>query len=232
MALTEFGGNRPANVARDAKYSLRRGRDGWAVRLEYRLDGNERLLLSTGDHPDLVGMVLDVQEESRGMPGGAFYINEFSQVLAPSGAEGRYFLAGSYPDALEFRPKGDPDVAGWVISGDGKGRDGRRLAAGDQWLGPHPGIPYVLAADHRNVYYELMLSPIRRRRVTLSEQVGLARAQTIAQQVYGVKREAGRFYINEFCQMFCPVWDGHSLTYNYIGALDLDAGWFAKWEPA
>jgi hypothetical protein len=232
MPLVEFMGNRPANVARDAKYSLRRQDLNWIPHLEYRIGNNDRVLLSTIDHPELVLMVQSVQQETRSQPGGAFYINEYSQVIVPSGAEGQYYLAGEYSDPLEFEPTGDPELAGWIISGNGSDRKGERLAPGDNWLGPHPGIPYVLAANLRDVYYELRLSPVRTRRINLSDETSDNRARYVAKQVSDVKESSGRFYINEFSQMFCPVWDGSRVSYKYVGALDIEAGWFPKWEPA
>jgi len=230
MQVVEFLGNRPGNVARDAKYSLRRHGTQWVVRLEYRIGNNEKVLLSTEVHQGLVRMVREVQEESRGQPGGAFYINEFSQVIVPSGLEGQYYFAGEYGDPLVFKPEGDPELEGWIISGDGNDHDGQRLAPGDDWIGPHPGIPYVLAANLQDVYYELALSPIRIRKINLSGETSQTRARQVARQVAGVKGSSGRFYINEFCQMFCPIWDGSTLRYTYVGALDLEAGWFTKWE--
>lgn len=232
MPVVEFRGNCPGNVARDAKYSLRHHGTQWVVRLDYRIDNNERLLLSTQEHPGLVGIVRDVQEESRGQPGGAFYINEYLQVIVPSGLEGQYYLAGEYSDPLEFQPDEDPELAGWVISGDGNDRDGQRLAPGDDWVGPHPGIPYVLTANLQDVYYELAVSPIRIRKINLSGETSQTRARQVARQVAEVKGSSGRFYINEFSQMFCPIWDGTTLRYTYVGALDLEAGWFKKWETA
>lgn len=231
MVVVEFLGNRPKNVARDAKYSLRRHGMQWAVRLEYRIGDNEKVLLSTQEHPELVRMVREVQEESRGQPGGAFYINEYSQVIVPSGLEGEYYHAGEYSDRLEFRSDEDPELAGWVISGDGGDRQGQRLAPGDDWVGPHPGIPYVLSANLQDVYYELAVSPVRIRKINLSGDTSHTRARQVARQVGEVKGSSGRFYINEFCQMFCPIWDGTTLLYTYVGALDLEAGWFKRWEP-
>ena len=232
MPLVEFHGNCPGNVARDAKYSLRRQDTQWVVRLEYRIDYNEKVLLTTQQHPELVGMVREVQEESRrGQPGGAFYINEYSQVIVPSGLGGQYYLAGEYSSRLAFQPDEDPELAGWVISGDGNNREGQRLAPGDDWIGPHPGLPYVLAANQQDVYYQSALSPVRIRKINLSGETSPTRARQVARQVREVKGSSGRFYINDFCQMFCPIWDGTTLRYTYVGALDLDAGWFNKWEP-
>jgi hypothetical protein len=232
MPLVEFMGNRPGNVVRDAKYSLRRQDTRWVPHLEYRIGNNERVLLSTIDHPGLVLMVQSVQEETRGQPGGAFYINEYSQVIVPSGAEGQYYLAGEYSDPLEFEPTNDPELSGWIISGDGMDREGRRIAPGDEWVGPHPGIPYILAANLRDVYYELHLSLVRTRKINLSDETSTDRARAVAKQISEIKGSSGRFYINEFCQMFCPQWDGSLVSYKYVGALDIEAGWFRKWEPA
>src|SRR5438105_11426033 len=59
-----YKGYAPSNVARDAKYSIRRDLDGeMKVHLIYRSGHRERALLSTDLHLALVHMVNDVKIE-------------------------------------------------------------------------------------------------------------------------------------------------------------------------
>ena len=101
---TIFRGNRPGNVNKAAKYTVvhRAGTTGeFDIRLIWQVDRYERALLTTGEHPRLVGMVNAVKQEVNGVPGGAFYINEHKQVIVPAGSE--YYLAGTYDTLLVFR---------------------------------------------------------------------------------------------------------------------------------
>ena len=93
--------------------------------------------------------------------------------------------------------------------------------------GPHPGIPHILTAKN-DICYEVNPRPNVTRRVLLSEAAGASRAREVAQQVLRIKGSSGRFYVNEFAQMFAPVGATLPLSYVYIGALDLKAGWFPK----
>jgi hypothetical protein len=170
-----------------------------------------------------VKLVNEVKVEATDTPGGPFYINEFRQVLVPTGPGAVYYLAGEFPGRLEF------EFEGHVLSGDAVDLDGNPLAPGDMWVGPHPGIPYILTAKN-DIAYEVNPRPNVTRRVLLSEQVGASRSREIAKQVMAVKGSSGRFYVNEFAQMFAPVGTTLPLEYVYIGQLDIDAGWFAKIE--
>ncbi|WP_075164973.1 hypothetical protein [Chthonomonas calidirosea] len=58
------------------------------------------------------------------------------------------YLAGEYDRPLEF------EFEGKKLTGDAVDLEGRRLEPGDEWEGPHPGIPYRLAAGGRDIYYE------------------------------------------------------------------------------
>src|SRR5262249_39135160 len=67
-------------------------------------------------------------------------INEYKQVIVRVGETGKYYLAGVYPTPLKF------EFEGKTISGEPVNFEGQRLQPGDTWVGPHAGIPYVLAA--------------------------------------------------------------------------------------
>lgn len=216
-----FSGNCPRNVNKDAKYAVRWADAEMRVTLVYRHPDGEQWLASTKDHPELVVMVNNVKEARGDQRGGPFYINEFRQVLVPTGPEPTYYLAGEYPKPLEF------EFEGHTLSGDAKGRDGRRLLPGEQWEGPHPGIPYVAAASRDDVYYEYSPRPNVTTKVRLSAQAGSSVARRIAQEVIDVKGEPGRFYVNEFGHIFAPTSRTLPVEYAYVGPLST-AQWFHK----
>jgi hypothetical protein len=220
----EFGGNCPRNVSRDAKYAVRSQRDGAVVGLIYRTASGEQWHPTTEAHPDLVTMVNAVKTGVGDAPNGPFYINEYAQVIVPVGSDARYYLAGEYEDPVEFSFEGND------LSGRGVDLDGRPLQPGDRWTGPHPGIPYVLRAGGGNIYYERTVRQDVTRRVWLSDYVGAEDATDTARRIEAVKgAQGGRFYVNEWCEIFAPVQRAGQLSYWYIGHLDLLAEpWFPK----
>ena len=68
--FSPYRGNAPKAVNKDAKYSVTHQGDGMVVRLIYRLNDQERALLTTDRHSDLVRVVNQVKEEKNGQPGG------------------------------------------------------------------------------------------------------------------------------------------------------------------
>jgi len=210
-----YPGNLPRNVNHDAKYSVVHDTDGeMRVRLLYTLSEGERALLSTDRHPQLVDMVNQVKDEVHGALGGAFYINEYGQVLVPTSTA--YFYAGKYTTLLEF------DFEGKVIGP----KAGSLLKPGDTWIGPHAGIPYVLAAGGRDFYYELETRPGVVKRTTLSTFVGVPAAAALGRRLSAVKgNQGGRIYINEAREFFAPIDIGGAWDQLYLGPLGNDA-WF------
>jgi hypothetical protein len=221
--LSIFSGNCPKNVSKDAKYSIRTGRDGLVVALTYFSANQERWFATTDDHPDLVDMVNEVKIQAGGAPNGPFYINEHGQVIVPVGPSATYYLAGEYDMPLRFEFEGN------ILSGEGIDLDGRRLEPGDLWTGPHPGIVYRLAAGRPDVYYKAFPRPGVEIRPQLSTAVGREAASAFASRIREVKGwEGGRFYVNEWCEIFAPVSNGDGLEYRYIGHLEFDEPWFPK----
>lgn len=218
-AFNLFTGNCPHNVSKDAKYSVR-GTDG-RVGLVYRADDDERWHMTTKDHPELVEMVNDVKRTLGSGPNGPFYINEYKQVIVPVGDEATYYLAGTYERPLQF------EFEGKVISGEPFDLDGKPLRPGDLWTGPHAGIPYVLTASGDDVYYRTFPRPDVEKRVRLSSKRGKSVAVQVARMLSTFKGGSGRFYVNEFCSVFCPVNAAEGLQYVYVGQMDL-----ASWFPA
>ncbi|MGN9804042.1 hypothetical protein [Micromonospora sp. L32] len=211
-----YPGQSPSNPNKDAKYSVVSSPNGgWEVRLIYRVSAREEALLTTDRHEKLVGMVNGVKLEQNGKPGGAFYINEFHDVLVPHPGGG-CIHAGTYHELLKF------DFDGHEISP----VPPPDLVPGDRWPGPHVGILYILAAGGTDIRYNIMTRQ-RRRKEILSDSVGLDAARTLAGRLARVKgHRGGRIYINEAAEFFTPMDGGESgLSYIYLGSLGDDA-WF------
>lgn len=215
MVLRRYTGNVPSNVAKDASYSVVTGRDGWEVRLTYRIDARTRYLLTTADHDQLVEMVNDVKAElSEGRVGGRFYINEFLDVLVPDGEGGAYW-AGKYEVPLEF------DLEGTLVSPIAPAG----LEPGDVWPGPHVGVRHTLKAGGQDIEF-MQKSGRVQRQVLLSDQVGASAARDLAQRLASIKGPSGgRIYINEACNFFAPMNESNPADFIFLGSLDEDA-WF------
>jgi hypothetical protein len=222
----EFRGNCPKNVSRDAKYAVRSGSSGPVVGLVYRNANGEQWHPTTEDHPELVEMVNRVKTRFGDAPNGPFYINEYAHVIVPAGEGARYYLAGSYEDPVEFEFEGN------VLSGRGVDLAGREFEPGDDWTGPHPGIPYVLKAGGGDVYYESVPRKDVTKKVVLSAHIGSDAARAFASRIQGVKGWAGgRFYVNEWREIFAPVASAGALRYVYVGHLELEDPWFDNPHP-
>src|SRR5262245_57494415 len=135
-----FEGNCPRNVAKDAKYGVRTAKEGPVVALTYRAQEDERWYVTTEKHAELVRMVNAVKLSLGLPPNGAFYINEYKQVIVPTTGSEDYRLAGKYVPPLRF------EFEGKILSGEAIDLQGNPLTPGDTWTGPHPGIPYLLSA--------------------------------------------------------------------------------------
>jgi len=221
--LKEFKGNCPSNVSKDAKYSLRHYENKLGIGLVYEFQDEEIWRPVNHQHPKLVEMVDNIKTEVSGFSGGPFYINEFRQVIVPSGKPITYYYAGEYHEDLEFV------VDDYTLTGKPQKLNGDELYPGDKWDGPHPGIPYILEAGGRDVRYEYKINDVRTRRVKLSKRVGIDKALETAKIIATVKgQEGGRFYINEHRVMFTPVENNHGWEYIYIGTLKDEDPWFEK----
>ena len=217
-----FEGNCPQNVAKDAKYSVRTGKDGPVVALTYRTAEDERWHTTTEEHPELVHMVNEAKVSLGRPPNGSFYINEYKQVIVPTTASEDYLLAGKYEQPLCF------EFEGTVLTGKPMDLQGKPLSRGDTWMGPHPGIPYVLAAGGGDVKYSVRLRPNVEREHKLSNMIGPDAAQAVAARIRSVKGYAGgRFYVNECHAIFAPIQATGEWRYVYVGQLDLDS-WFPE----
>ncbi|GAA5207585.1 hypothetical protein [Microbacterium kyungheense] len=214
MSFRRYTGLSPLRVSKDAKYSVTAG---GAIRLEYRESARVRYLLTTELHPRLAEMVNDVKREVNGAEGGAFYINEFRYVLVPDGEGGPCFWAGQFDETLVFEDQSnDILVSPEATSG---------LLPGDEWLGPHVGIPYVLVAGGTDVRWE-KVDGRRREIVLLSDFHGASAARQLGMRLARHKgTSGGRVFINERAEFFSRIDEGQDSRYIYLGALDEDP-WF------
>ena len=220
-----FRGNCPANVSKDAKYAVRSGKTGPVVALTYNTGDDERWYMTTEKHPELVSMVNAVKTAHGGAPNGSFYINEYKQVIVPVIGSSDYYLAPSYDKPLRF------EFEGKTLSGEPVDWDGNPLSPGAEWTGPHPGIPYVLAAGGNDVYYSYSPRPNVEKRVKLTKVMDSPTAVEVAARIRDHKGySGGRFYVNEFRSIFAPVQEGYDWRYIYIGELDLGK-WFPPFVP-
>ena len=218
----EFKGNCPKNVNKDAKYTVKSHNGQYVVGITYQSDNGERWFPFSEEHAALAQMVNTVKNETAGNPGGAFYINEYKQVIVPaSDGSGKYFLAGEYTIPLEFEFEGN------TISGNAVNHNGEHLSPGEIWVGPHAGIPFVLSRAKRDVMYEEELRPNVTKQQLLSQYIGKDQAFAVVRQLLANKPDGGRIYVNEYCQVFGPCDGTNGLQYIYLGAINL-AQWFPK----
>lgn len=221
--FTIFQGNCPKNVNKTAKYSIRLMNNKPTVTIVYDTKEGERWYPSTDEHPLLVKMVNDAKNEISGRPNGVFYINEYNQVIVPANDGLNYYLIGEYYEEIEFKFEGK------IISGKPVDFDNNLLKPGDEWVGPHVGIPYILSANNKDIYYVKQLKPSIEKKVRLSQFVDKKRIEEVISMIKKIKGEfGGRFYVNEYKTLFTPVQENDSgFIYKYIGQLDLN-NWFPK----
>ncbi len=223
--MTTFSGNCPRAVSSVGKYHLRQIRGLWSIQLDYATS-DEMVRATSLGHQALVDLITQGRLREGGGPvGGAFYINEYEQVLLPGRGGSPCSLAGEYQRVLEF------DIEGTTVSASGLGRPPQLPIAATPWPGPRQGIPYVLefAAGRWDIHYWRQLVDGDWELERLSRYCVRARVDELSHLIRGVKRRTGRFYVNEQRQMFAPRGqqeDGWETV--YVGELDLNAGWFPK----
>lgn len=236
MTFKLYRGLWPKNVSKLAKYIIKFDSGEWRVAVLYDVgDGMQYLAVEDGQH-DLVEKVNAVKRSINAQPGGAFYINEFRHIIVPvsNGISSHYYYGGRFDGDLRFQFEGRPLTTRPVDE------HGTPLRPGDRWVGPRPGIPYVLSAGATDIYFE---SPaltaddppsVREnviRKVKLSMELGNRQQAAKAAAAIGQLRgySGGRFYVNEHGAMFTPVdkGDGNGLSYIFCGEIDLNS-WFTE----
>ena len=211
-----YRGAWPQNVSKLAKYAVRFIDGGLENHGSLRGGEGLRYLAVEGAEADLVARINAVKVAVREQPGGAFYINEYRHVIVPvsgspgSGATSQYYYAGRLDTDLTFEFEGRPLTTRPFRP------DGTPLNPGDRWVGPRPGIPYVLAAGGADIYFETpaltdddppAIRPSMTRRIQLSKVLGdralTGRAARPIADIRGT--QGGRFYVNEHGAAFTPI---------------------------
>lgn len=223
----------PQNVSKTAKYSIGSVQGTWKVRVEVDLGSGLRYIATEDGAADLVGMVNATKTAAGQPPGGVFYLNEYRHVLVPvpnrdaTGTGSIYYYAGEWGGELRFA------FEGAALTSRPISKDGASLSPGQKWVGPRPGIPYVLAAGGTDIYYDTpalkdgQLWAGVTQRVKLSQKIGAQKARLATQPVSGLKgHTGGRFYVNEHGAIFAPMTDAeNAIEYLYCGMID-PVNWF------
>ncbi len=208
--MKPYQGNTARGISKDTHYTVTL--DG-KVRLEYSVDRDERWLLTTDAHPDLVTMVNEAKRSGgSAQGGGSFAINEFRHVLVPNIAGTEVLYAGAYTRDLEF------EFEGTLITPVAPAN----IRPGQEWPGPHVGIKYTLLADATDIRYEVSAvsgtaTIVKTKRLTaVHSKDALA---GLLQMCRAVKPKGGAIYVNEARELFAPVDQGGSYKRLYIGHL-------------
>lgn len=217
-----YKGNRPESVKKDAKYRIVSEDGKPVVGMSYTTATGEHWAPTVDNHPDLIRKVNAVKSEINGVLGGQFYINEYRQVIVP--AKDDYYYAGEYLNDLSF------NFEGQTLSGQAVDEDGNQLEEGDDWENALMGIPYIICAGGNDIRYELQLRPKVKVRARLSKVTSSKQAADLAHRLSGLigHYQGGRFYINEYEEMFKPINMGAWVKYIYIGKLKDTDPWFPK----
>lgn len=235
-----YRGQWPQVIARLSKYAVRRVDGEWRITVLYDAGEGLRYLAVAGGASELAERINRVKQEAGGQPGGTFYINEYRHVITPIGGrdgEGPralyYYVTKSFEDFVF-------DFEGVPLTTRAEGAAGNALRPGDRWHGPRPGIPYVLAAGGKDIYYETPAlteddPPSVRHRMTRRVQLSrvLRNPEALFAAVKSIRSQrgsaGGRFYVNEHNAIFTPVTadDGNGLDYIYCGQIDRNA-WFPE----
>lgn len=240
MSRFLYRGVWPQNVSKLAKYAVRSFAGESKIAVLYEAGAGLRYLAVEGGAPHLAARVNEVKLAHQDKPGGVFYVNEYRHVIVPvngdaaSGTGSHYYAAGTLDADLRFEYQGQPLTTRPIHL------DGTPLRHGERWVGPRPGIPYVLAAGGGDIYYQTpalsetdppTIMPSTTRKVLLSKVLGdKARLAHVVRPVAALRgHQGGRFNVNEHGAAFTPVeaGDGDGIEFLYCGQIDLDA-WFPK----
>jgi hypothetical protein len=238
--LTLYRGVWPQNVSKLAKYAVRSIEGEWKVTVLYEAGEGLRYLAVEGGATDIARRVNAVKTMLRDQPGGAFYVNEYRHVIVPvaveasSGGGSHYYIAGRLDADFRFEFEGQPLTTKPVHP------DGTSMSRKDPWIGPRPGIPYVLAAGGGDIYYEtpaLTDDEPPKIRPSMIQKVQLSKVMADKSQLEGATwpissvrgHKGGRFYVNEHGAIFTPVGvgDGNGIDYVYCGQINRSA-WFPE----
>ena len=223
--LTEgqlWPGPREPVIPNERKYRLRMSQAHGEYRptiqfIDRRRDVWDEFEAVYADRPwnHLVEAVNNIADKHTGQPGGAFYVNEFKQVIKPVGdSQVTDIYVGEYPD-LSFKF----DCLGEIIDNS----DVSSLSVGDDWPHQKVGIRYHYSAHREQIFYRLEQGNVIRR-------IPIPVPKSLEMGLWEVKdRSGGQFYINEHGHGFAPRFKDPTSPDVYIGSIDLEAGdWFPK----
>jgi len=234
--LMLYQGQWPQNVSKTAKYAVKYIDEKWRVTVLYDLGGGLKTVAVEAGDAGIASKVNEAKKSAVGQDGGQFYINEYQHLLVPVKQDGGtvYYGAGKVKTDFVFAFE-ERQLTTMPVNADGS-----PLASGDEWVGPRPGIPYVLAAGGNDIHYKTpaltddepkTVRPGTTQKVKLSDVLGdpdaAARAASAIFKIRG--HQGGRFYVNEHKAIFTPVGagDGNGLNYIYCGQVDLQC-WFPE----
>ena len=231
-----YTGNWPGNVSKTAKYTVKRDDSDWRVMVAYEV-GIETIYPAVETaNSDIPEKVNEIKQRLGDSKAGTFYINEFKHLIVPieNGKDILYYFV----DVIE-KPDFGFEYDGRIITSEPVDRLGVSLAPGDSWIGPRPGIPYVLTAGGTDVYFErfvitaedpgMLDKPKRRKKFRLSnEHTDREAMRNNISKIVKIKGDrGGRFYVNEHLAIFTPKGTDDGLRFVYCGQLDLD-GWYSE----
>ena len=231
-----YRGQWPRIVNKTAKYAVRIVEGEWKITVRYDLGEGLMFLAVESDDTDIAERVNEIKRALVGQEGGVFYITEYQHLIVPVARNGtsHYYSGGKVEADFTF------EFEGKHLTSKPVDMDGNLLKPGDAWVGPRPGIPYVLAAGGKDIYYEspaLTDTDPPEIRQMVTQKVHLSKVQmdksavTMAlKPILNIRGfQGGRFYVNEQSAIFTPVekGDGNGLNYIYCGQVDLSA-WFPE----
>jgi hypothetical protein len=206
------------------------------MQFDFSTASGERFLAVEGGDQGLAERINELKIALVGQGGGAFYVNEYKHVIVPVTRDGtsHYFYCGTLQGEFRF------EYEGRLITSRPVGQSGVPLKPGERWIGPRPGIPYILAAGGGDIYFKTpsltdtdppSVKQGVERKVQLSKVLNnKAAILRIVAPIVALKgHEGGRFYVNEHGAIFTPLdkGDGNGLDYYYCGNIDRSA-WFPE----
>ena len=232
-----YQGMWPRNTSKTAKYSVRQIDGEWKVTVLYDLGAGMRYLAVENADTSIPDRVNFIKNKLGQKDGGVFYINEYQHLIVPIKQmdTSYYYFGGILSDIdFEFEFEGDTLTSRPVDS------NGNQLKIGQDWIGPRPGIPYVLNADTSDIYYKRPAVSIEKPIEVINgvtQKVLLSKVSTdenaMEENLKNIRNrkgiKGGRFYVNEHLAIFAPkihdTEDG--LNYIYCGQIDMK-GWFPE----
>jgi hypothetical protein len=226
----------PQNVSKMSKYTVKFDDGKWKVMVRHDIGEGLVFLAVEGSNTDIPDCVNNLKRQLTGQEGGAFYVNEFHHLIIPVSRNGssQYYCGGKVDPNFVF------EFEGQKLTSKPVNQDGSNLTPGDIWVGPRPGIPYVLAASGNDIYFEtpaVTSSTPPELREGVTKKVKLSKVlndgSLVAQATKPIAtvrgQQGGRFYVNEHQSIFTPVdrKDGNGLEYIYCGQIDFTA-WFPE----